>query len=510
MQASQSYWMSSTRSGASYEPLEERRHATVAVVGAGITGLTTALLLKQAGVDVTVLEGDVVGSGVTGHTTGKLTAGQGVRYSGIEDEHGTGTARMYGDAQVAAVELVFDLVDDLEIECDLQRVADYVYAETEEEVEALEHELDASRRAGLTRILDARTSHPVATALAALRLDEQGQLHARKYTLGLARAVHGDSGCVHESTRVVEIEPRGDAIRVVTAGGEVHADHVVLATNAPITSKGLLFARAHPWRAYAVAAHVPRGTLPAGTWINAGSPTRSLRTAPLDGNEQLLIVVGEAHRVGQEDDTESHYDALAEYLDRNFPGTSVRYRWSTQDEFSTDGLPFIGRVGDASSRTYVATGFEGWGLTNGTVGAILIRDAILDRPNPWKRLFDPNRSALAHGVGSLVTENANVAKQLVVGRLRARPGDVDGISPDSGAVVSIEGQRAAVFRDEAGSLHAVSGSCTHMGCVVEWNAAERTWDCPCHGSRFATDGTVLHGPAKTPLERVDLGAEALV
>jgi Rieske Fe-S protein len=293
----------------------------------------------------------------------------------------------------------------------------------------------------------------------------------------------------------------------VTTCGEVRADHVVLATNAPITSKGLFFARAHPWRAYAVAAHVPRGTLAGGTWINAGSPIRSLRTAPLDASEQLLIVVGEAHRVGQEDDTESHYDALAEFLEDNFPGTEVRYRWSTQDEFSIDGLPFIGRVGEPDSHVHVATGFGGWGLTNGSVGALVIRDAILDRPNPWARVFDPNRSALAHGVGSLVTENVNVAKQLVVGRLRGRPDDLEGIVRGSGAVVSIEGQRAAVFRAEDGALHAVSGSCTHMGCVVEWNAAERTWDCPCHGSRFATDGTVLHGPATTPLEPVDLEVE---
>ena len=279
------------------------------------------------------------------------------------------------------------------------------------------------------------------------------------------------------------------------------------ATNAPITSKGLFFARPHPRRAYAVAAHVPRGALAGGTWINAGSPVRSLRTAPLDGDEELLIVVGESHRVGQEDDTTERYEALEAFVHGVFPGTRVRYRWSTQDQFSIDGLPFIGQVGESDPRISVATGFGGWGLTNGTMAGLLIRDAVLGRPNPWAKLFDPNRSSLAHGAGSLVRENVNVAKQLVGGKLRARPKNVDDLAPGSGSVVTIGGQRAAVFRDEDGSGQAVSGSCTHMGCVLEWNAAERSWDCPCHGSRFATDGSVLDGPATTALEPIELEVE---
>jgi glycine/D-amino acid oxidase-like deaminating enzyme/nitrite reductase/ring-hydroxylating ferredoxin subunit len=477
------------------------------VVGAGIAGLTAALLLKRAGIDVTVLEADLVGGGVTGHTTGKLTAGQGLAYSRIEEEHGTASARTYADSQVAAVELVFDLADELEIECDLTRVSDYVYAEVDEEVKALERESEASRRAGLSRPVEERAFRPVASAIAVLRLDEQAQFHARKYVLGLAQAVHEGNCAVYENTRVLEVE-RGETSRVVTSNGEVLAEHVVLATNAPITSKGLFFARAHPWRAYAVAAPVPRGTLAGGTWINAGSPTRSLRTAALDATDELLIAVGESHRVGQEDDTPARYEALEAFLHGMVPGADVRYRWSTQDQFSIDGLPFIGQVGDADSRMYVATGFGGWGLTNGTAAGLVVRDAVLERSNPWQRLFDPNRSSLAHGAGSLVRENVNVARQLGGGKLRARPESVDDVPPGSGAVVTVDGQRAAVFRAEDGAMHAVSSSCTHMGCVVEWNAAERTWDCPCHGSRFATDGSVLDGPATTPLEPVELEVEA--
>jgi glycine/D-amino acid oxidase-like deaminating enzyme/nitrite reductase/ring-hydroxylating ferredoxin subunit len=476
----------------------------LASAGAGITGLTTALLLKREGIDVLVVEADRIGSGVTGHTTGKLTAGHGLTYSKLEEQHGADTARAYAEAQVGAVELVFDLVDELGVECELERTPDYVYATNREQTESLEAELEASRRAGLSRVLERGRGQPVPSAVAALRLSDQGQLHARKYALALAQLVHGDDCAVVEGTRVVDVEP-GPTMRLVTEHGDVHADHVVLATNAPITSRGLFFARVHPWRAYAVAAPAPGLTL-AGTWINAGTPIRSLRTAPLEDGTKLLIVVGEGHRVGQEEDTRHRYAALAEFVRGHFSGLEPSYRWSTQDQYSVDGLPYVGRVGDDGPGLFVATGFGGWGLTNGTAAALVIRDSIVDRPNSWAPIVDPNRGLLTHAPGSLLRENVNVARQLVGGRLRERPHDPDAIEPGDGAVLEIDGRKAAVYRDDAGALHAVSATCTHMGCLVEWNAAERTWDCPCHGSRFTSDGAVLHGPAATPLEPVDTPA----
>jgi glycine/D-amino acid oxidase-like deaminating enzyme/nitrite reductase/ring-hydroxylating ferredoxin subunit len=497
--------MSSTASPG-YPALAGGHTTKVAVVGGGIAGITTALLLKRAGVQVAILEADSVGSGVTGHTTGKLTAGQGLAYSRIEDEHGADTAHRYADSQLAALELIFDLAGELRVDCELERVADYVYAQTAEEVELLEAELEASRNAGLPRILERGKNQPVPTAVAALRLSHQGQFHARKYVLGLAQAVDGDGSRVFEHTRVLDIES-GDGWQLTTDAGEVRAEHVVLATNAPITSRGLFFARAHAWRSYAVAAPVPRHVLP-DTWITAGAPTRSLRTTPYGRDGRLLVIVGEGHRAGQSDDTRRPYQALEAFLRTNFPGTEARYRWSTQDQFPVDGLPYIGRVGAPDSRLYVATGFSGWGLTNASVGALVIRDAIIGRESAWETLFDPNRSALARAPGALVRENANVARQLVGGRIRDRSGDPIEIESGSGSVLEIGGEKAAIHRDGGGNLHAVSPVCTHMGCLVGWNEAERTWDCPCHGSRFDIDGTVLAGPATQPLAAVDLPVEA--
>lgn len=498
-----SFWIDSTPEPA-YPALEGDEEARVAVVGGGITGLTTALLLQREGVSVALLEADTIGEGATGRTTGKVTAKQGLAYSKIESEHGEKTAGLYAASQAAAVELVFRLAEELGIECDLERIDDYVFAEREDELEQLEKEERASRNAGLAveLVRDPDTPFP---ALAALRLGGQAQLHARKYVLGLARALEEAGGRIFQGTRVQDFESSRNGTRCVRAGdGSVAAEHVVLATHAPITFQGLFFARTTPHAAYAVAAPVDASPFE-GSWINVGSPTRSLRTNALDDGRRLLVVVGEGHKVGQEDDTPARYDALREYARRHFPAVEIGYRWSTQDHYPVDVLPFIGRVGGEDG-VYVATGFSGWGLSNGTLAGMLIRDAIAGRANEWAQVYDPERSSLASAPIGFVRENANVAKALIGGKLRRRPDSLDAVEPGSGAVVRVEGGKAAVYRDAEGRVTAVSARCTHMGCDVGWNAAETTWDCPCHGSRFAVTGEVLEGPATRPLEPVDVGS----
>ena len=195
------------------------------------------------------------------------------------------------------------------------------------------------------------------------------------------------------------------------------------------------------------------------------------------------------------------------FLERHF-GAEPAYRWSTQDRYSVDGLPFVGPLGDETPRLYVATGFGGWGLANGSLAGLLLTDAVLGRESRWADLYDPRRSALRRAPGTLLRENANVGRQLLEGKLRRRPGSASAVTPGSGAVLDLEGERVAVYRDESGAVHAVSAACTHMGCVVAWNTAERSWDCPCHGSRFDTDGSVLEGPATRPLARVEAHAPA--
>jgi glycine/D-amino acid oxidase-like deaminating enzyme/nitrite reductase/ring-hydroxylating ferredoxin subunit len=495
-----SYWVSST-GDADARVMEDDLYASVVVVGGGIVGLTTALLLKRAGFTVAVLEAGAVAAGVSGHTTGKLTAGHGIVYSRVERRLGSRHARLYAESQTAALELVFRLADELGIDCDLERAPNYVFAEEEHEVELLSVEASAARRAGL----DARVTHDADVPFpmrAALRLEAQGQFHPRKYLIGLARAVQGDGASVFQGVRALRIQ-EGSVFHVETTRGTVLARHVVLATHVPITMKGWFFARVHPWRGYAVAAPVRDGTLD-GMWINVGSPTRSLRTVPVEEGGRLILVVGQGHRAGQDGDTRERYGALEAYLHQHFPGSEIRYRWSTQDAYSVDGLPFVGRAGGSDSRLLVATGFGGWGMTGGTLAGMLLADLIQGRSSEWARLYDAGRTTLVRAAPKLVRENANVARQLVGGRLKKRPGSLRDVPAGEGRVLDLDGRRAAVFRGEDGRVSAVSATCTHMGCVVEWNTGDGTWDCPCHGSRFEVDGSVIEGPATRPLEPIDI------
>ncbi len=504
----QSYWMASTRDP-DYPALEGEHFASVAVVGAGIVGLTTAFLLKQAGLSVAVLEAGTIGCGVSGHTTGKVTAGHGLTYSRLEREHGAETSRLYAESQAAAVDAVAHFVRDLDVECDLERVSNYAFAERAEELPLIEAEIDAYRRAGL----DARYAHdfdvPFA-AVAAVCLSDQLQFHPRKYLLGLGRAVRGDGGSVFQNTRVTGIH-EGSVHRVETRDGALLARHVVVATHVPITSKGWTFARVRPRRSYVIAAPVSDGALE-GMWINVGSATRSLRTTPNAEGGRMLLVVGEGHRVGEDGDALRHYGELEGFLHWHFPETEVGYRWSTQDAYPVDGLPLVGRAGRRDSRLHVATGFGGWGLSNGTLAGMLLADAILERSNPWSALYDPRRSlgVLGRSMPRLVLENAGIALELVGGRLRKHQASIGDVRAGEGRIVQIDGGKVAVHRDDDGTVHAVSATCTHMGCVVGWNSADRTWDCACHGSRFGADGDVLEGPATTPLETVDLGVRVPV
>ena len=496
-----SYWVASTPS-TELDKLEGSREADAVVVGAGIVGLTSALLLGESGKRVLVLEADRIAAGVSGYTTAKLTAGHGLTYSHLESAFDAETARTYAEAQSAAIAFVRELCDSHAIECDLEARANVVYAGTEDDLSTLEAEAAAAARAGLAASL-AEVELPFPFA-GALRLEDQAQFHVRKYLLALASIVSAAGGSVHESSRVTEIEGENGVYSVRTEEGTATAPVVVIATHYPIVEPGFFATRIHPRRSYVVAAPLEAGADIDGMFINVSSPTRSFRTAPLGDGRRLLLVGGEGHRVGQDDDSAERYATLERFMNESFAVGETAYRWSTQDNFTLDGLPYIGTVDD-SPGVHVATGFGGWGMSNGTLAAMLVRDAVTDVENPWAATFALGRRSILASAKRFVTENTNVAAQQVGGRLDS-VADLDGIPTGRGLVVSIDGQDVALSRSPDGDVHAVSATCTHMGCTVSWNSAESSWDCPCHGSRFAPDGHVLHGPAIERLEAVELEA----
>jgi glycine/D-amino acid oxidase-like deaminating enzyme/nitrite reductase/ring-hydroxylating ferredoxin subunit len=330
--------------------------------------------------------------------------------------------------------------------------------------------------------------YPVA---AAVRLDNQLHFHPRRYCVGLARAVVRLGGSVHEHTRARAVDTASSGVSVTTDEGTISADFAVLATHLPFLDRGGFFARAHPYRSYAVAARLREGA-PDGMYISVEEPTRSLRPAP-DGR---IIMGGEGHKTGHEPDTRRHYAALEAWGRTHFDVESIDYRWSAQDYHPVDGFPYVGQLTPRQERILVATGFRKWGMTNGTAAAQILSDRILGRDNPWATAFDSTRVAPRPSAVAFVQENLGVAGHFVADRVAAlRAPAAESLQPGEGGIARHDGGRAACYRDEEGSLHAVSTTCTHLGCQVTFNNGERTWDCPCHGSRFDVDGHVLEGPA---------------
>jgi glycine/D-amino acid oxidase-like deaminating enzyme/nitrite reductase/ring-hydroxylating ferredoxin subunit len=471
--------------------------ADVAVLGAGIAGLTTALLLKKEGLRVAVIEAAGICCATTGHTTAKVSAQHGLIYERLAAKFGEDGARTYAEANLVGLELIEALVDEHGIDCEWERRPAYAYTEQDSRVDAIEREVAAAQRAGLPARYTEETDLPWPVK-AAIRFEDQAQFHPRRYCLGLARLIEGDGSRVFEHTRALDVTD-GSPCVVTTERHEVRAAFVVLATHLPFLDRGGFFAKCHPEREYVLAAAVEQ-PLPKGMYITVEKPTRSIRQHPVEGGE-LLILGGDSHKTGQGGDTERHYAALGAFARERFPLRSVESRWSTQDQMSVDRVPYIGRLRRRSGRLYVATGFNKWGMTGGTVAGLLIRDAVLGRDNGWAELFDPHRIKPLASARDLAKANLNVALRFVGDRIARRDGAVpEDLSPGEGKIASVGRQRLATSRDAQGQVHVLSARCTHLGCIVSWNSAEATWDCPCHGSRFAQDGSVLEGPAVEPLE----------
>lgn len=493
--AAEALWLD-TAAEPAFPRLEGEIDVDVAIVGGGIAGVTAALLLKRAGSRVAVLEAARTARGVTGCTTAKVSALQATMYSTIVARHGQAAARAYAAASVSGVEQVAAIVAAEEIDCDLQRRPAYTYAADRNERDSVRRELAAARDAGLAVDWVDGPDLPYATD-GAVRLPGQLQLHPVRYVQGMAAAVAGDGSHVFENSRVLGVD-RGSPARVSTAQGVVRCNHVVIATHYPILDRGLYFARLDAQRSYCIAARLTGGELPQGMSISAGSNSRSIRSSG-----ESLIVGGEGHPAGSRQAEPERFKALEAFAREHWSVAKVTHRWSAQDVVPYDHLPMIGAYRPGSDRLWVSTGFMKWGLSTATFAAMTIVDEISGAENPWASTFSPTRFSL-RSAPALMQLGAKFSADLVGDRMRPPQAlSAESIPVGEARIVQDGLGKKGVFRDGSGELHGVSLRCTHLGCLLRFNAAERSWDCPCHGSRFAVDGEVLEGPAVHPLQRRD-------
>lgn len=455
-------------------PLHGDIHTEICVVGAGMAGLLTAFMLQKAGRQVVVLEADRIAGGQTQNTTAKITAQHGMIYKKLIRTHGWDRAKQYAEANASAIEEYRRLIAGEGIECDFETQNAYVYGE---DAGALRLEADAAASLGLPASFVRRTPLPFSTG-GAVCFDGQAQFHPLKFLDPLAKAL-----TVYENTRVL----RAGDTWVETADGRVFAENIVFACHFPFVNfPGMYFARMHQERSYVLA--LENAAQMDGMWIGAAAGGYSFRNYG-----DLLFFGGGAHRCGQNDG--GHYRRLRAMANKWFPHSREVACWSAQDCMPADGVPYIGRYAENRPHWYVATGFQKWGMTSSMVAALLLRDLICGAKNPYAEVFDPRRLSI-YAVGGIACESGHAAAGLAKRLFLIPSQKIEQIPRGQGAVVLLRGEKVGVYKDEDGKIYPVTIRCPHLGCQLSWNPDEKSWDCPCHGSRFDRYGNLISGPAQ--------------
>lgn len=490
-----SYWLDSTPD-TNYPSLEEDINVDIVIIGGGLAGLNIAYLLQKEGLKITILEADRICKGTTAYTTAKITSQHGLIYGKIQGKFGDEIASLYGKANETAIKMYEDIINKNQIDCDFIYESAFVFTQDDKYMEKIEDEVEIASNIGIDAFYVDEIPFPM-DIKGAIGFNNQAQFHPRKYILALANIIQ-DKVQIYENTRAVDIEEDNEYIITTEQGKKVKAKKVIIASHYPFyNKKGMYFAKIFPKKSYIVGIEAEE-KYPGGMYINAEKPTRSLRHQNTP-NGELILVVGGYPDVGKKEDTNKNYDALIEFANNIFTVKDIPYRWSTQDYITLDEIPYIGYFTSDTPNMYIATGFQKWGMTNSMVSAMLIKDLIIDGKSPWQEVYNPSRKNIIASAKNFIVENLNVANQLLDGKLSPLPEDIS-LKPGEAKIIKIHKERIGAYRDEEGVLHFVNTTCTHMGCELNWNSTERTWDCPCHGSIFDIDGKIIQGPAVEPLK----------
>lgn len=490
-----------------HDPFAERiatgpaEDAEVCVVGAGIAGITIAYLLQREGMHVQVIDAHGVGAGESSRTTAHLTAVLDDRLTHLEKVYGRDRTRLAVRSHQEAIERIERLAREEAIACDFERVDGYLMATSSQHRQLLLDEHRAAHWAGFRDVatVSSLTEPGFAFPDMGLRFPGQATFHAERYLRGLARAFVRRGGRIATGVRAIKVKGGRDARLWLSDGNSLRAAHMVMATNTPFNDRVKMHTKQHAYRTYVVGFEIPRDVYPAFLLWNLDDPYFYARRVRI-GQRHLIIVGGADHKVGQENDAPLRYRAIEHWSRSHMPALGeVTHRWSGQVMEPVDGLAYIGRNPMDEDNVYIVTGDSGHGLTHGTLAGALIRDLVLGHANPYAELYDPSRKSV-RTAGAYLGENANMVGHMVGDWLKgaevSEPGE---IANGHGAILRNGIAPVAAYRDNEGALHAVSAICTHLGCLVQWNGGEKSWDCPCHGSRFGVDGAILNGPARAPL-----------
>ncbi|MFE3870493.1 FAD-dependent oxidoreductase [Flavobacterium sp. ZS1P70] len=513
-----SYWFSSAVKPIAFEKLNQDINTDILVIGGGISGLTTAYCLAKEGRKVILVEDGFIGSGESGRTTAHLTCALDDRYFELEKNFDEHTAQLAANSHMAAIEWIANTVKHHKINCHFKRVDGYLFLHPSDSKETLEKEFEATKRAGLiTEMLNSVPSVATEDDKWCIKFSDQAQFHILLYLKGLTNAFIKLGGKIYTETKAGNITKEG-----ATANGfKIKANHIVVATNTPINDWVIMHTKQWPYRTYVIAAKVSRGKLPYALWWDTGDhdskwiskPYHYVRLEEFDEQYDMLIAGGEDHRTGQADDEhikeEDRYHKLEKWTKKHFPAIkTIEFKWSGQVMEPLDSLAYIGK-NPGEDNIYIITGDSGNGMTHGTLGGMIITDIITGRDNPWIKLYSPSRISLKTA-GDYLHEVGNMILQYGDWLTKEDIKEVGDLKPGEGGIISSGLKKITVYRDEQNNLHTCTAVCPHLGGILQWNADEKTFDCPMHGSRFTNEGTVINGPATSDLKKIIINKEPKV
>ncbi|MDO5010085.1 MAG: FAD-dependent oxidoreductase [Intestinibacter bartlettii] len=497
-----SFWIL-TSQGASYPTLDKDIDTDCLIVGAGLTGLHTAYMLSDIGKKIVVLESDKVGYGSSGRNTGKITSSHGLIYDSISKKYGDEKSRLYYEANEDGLKLIKNIIKKNNIDCNFEELPNYIFTENDDDLNKIKEEYKTCQKLEIPyEYLNNIENFPLSVK-GALKLDNQAQFNTKKYMDGLAKVISSKGIEIYENTPVVGLEKKNNEYIVKTKyNNEIKAKMVIIASsNIWHDELGLYFSKEQAYRSYLTVSKLNK-PIAKGMFINVEQPSKTVRTYT-DKDKNYLVCGGFDHKTGKCDDESNIFNDIVEFAKNNFKIGTLEYRWSTQDYITTDNIPYIGHINKEQENLYIATGFCKWGISTSAVAAIIFKDLITTGNSKYKELFNPSRTGSYLNLKYL-KENTIMAYDYIKGKIKKGSTEFD-IQKEEGKIIVIDGDKYGAYRDKDGKLYVVDITCTHLGCELKFNSFEKSWDCPCHGSRFSYDGSILNGPALKPLKLLGMG-----
>lgn len=499
-----SLWIEDTKNiRKNYEKLNSNINAEVCVIGGGLTGLTTAYYLSKTGKKVVLLEKYKIGSHTSGNTTAKITSQHGLFYKYLVDSLGVESAKEYLYANEYAIKNIEKIINEENIQCDFEKQNAYVFTQDEKELKKIEDEIDIVNKLGLKAELVEKIDVPK-EILGAIKFPNQAQFNPVKYMIGLSDSLEKYGAKIYEDTKVIDVKKQGDEYVTITENGdEVHSKYVVLASHYPfINAPGFYFMKMYQTTSYLIAVDT-NSELFEGMYINSENPTISFRTAKYQG-KRLLIVGGMDHKTGAKIDLSNSYKNLEKVAKEMYPNSKVLFRWNTEDCIPLDKIPYIGEFSNLMPNMYVATGYKKWGMTSSNIAANIISNRILGKENKYEKVFESTRLKPIKNYEELGNIVKEVSYSLIINKLKKAKDILEDVKNDEGRIIELEDSKVGVYKNKEGKIFAVKPVCTHLGCELSWNNLDKTWDCPCHGSRFDYEGKSLYDPSTKDLEKYEI------